>query len=82
MTEHGFRPCPICGRQIQTGHNLSSLNFDAHVEACPRQQSKKYLRQQRKAARLAAKAGIGSATLPGPGQLGFPFDGVPEEVSA
>jgi len=62
------------------GHNLSGLNYDRHVEACPK--------QQMKATRAVGRAYIKGITQPGEkdqalpliGQLGFPFDGVPREV--
>jgi len=75
--------CPLCGRLIYADHNLSTRNFDSHVEACPRQQaertakrSRKYRREQ---VRCVRKAGIGEVPLAG--QLPLPgVDGVPEVV--
>jgi hypothetical protein len=72
----------LCGREIQAGHNLSERNFDAHVEACPKQSSKKYVLAQRRAARAARRGGMGSSVVPGEGQLGFPFAQVPKEIQA
>jgi len=75
--------CPICGRFIYADHNLSNKNFDAHVEACPRQQAEKAARAsrsyQREMTRKVKKAGVGE--VPMPGQLGLPgVDGIPEVV--
>ena len=81
MAAKSTRMCPTCGRGIVTGHNLSERNWIAHQEACPKQQAKKYRMQQRKAARRT-RDGVGSSTPPGIGQFGFPFEGIPEEVTA
>jgi hypothetical protein len=75
-----YRSCPICGREIVSGHNLSERNFRSHMTACPKQGVSGYVRDQRAAARKAARDGVGSTIVPGHGQFGFPFDGVPSEV--
>ena len=80
--EHGIQPCPICSKQIQTGHNLSEHNLRAHIEACPRQQSRRYQQAQKRASKRAIRSGVGSVTVAAHGQLGFPFDGIPAEVTA
>jgi len=75
------KTCPICGRGIFMDHNLSDLNYDAHVAACPERQARARLREGRSYIRRLAKAGKGlDQGLPKLGQLGFPFDGVPQEV--
>jgi hypothetical protein len=74
--------CPICGRGIIMDHNLSDLNYDKHVDACPKQQMKARRAAGRRYIRKLAKAGKGTdVALPGMGQLALPFvDGVPREV--
>lgn len=74
--------CPICGRGIVMGHGLSGLNYDRHVDACPKQQmrarravGRAYI--QRIAKTLDKDRGHCAPTM---GQLGFPFEGVPKEV--
>lgn len=73
--------CPICGRGIFADHNLSGLNYDKHVEACPEKQMKKRRAEGRKYIRKMAKSAKAlDQAVPKMGQLGFPFDGVPKEV--
>lgn len=73
--------CPICGRGIIMDHNLSDLNYDKHVEACPKQQMKRRRAAGRAYIRkLAKSAKATDGAIPKLGQLGFPFDGVPREV--
>lgn len=75
------KSCPICGRGIIMDHNLSELNYDKHVDACPKQQMKERRRAGRAYIRRVAKANKGlDVATPKMGQLGFPFDGVPKEV--
>lgn len=75
-------PCPLCGRLIYADHNFYNKNFNAHVEACPQQQSRaarKASRQyQRKQAMQVKKARVG--VVPMPGQLGFDIEGIPKVV--
>jgi hypothetical protein len=75
--------CRHCGRKI-VAHNLGELNLHRHESVCLNQQKKKeskeYRRAARRAARAARSAGLGSVVVPAPGQFGFPFDGVVEEV--
>lgn len=89
--ERQTRPCPICGRQIFWDHGLNRHNFDEHVTACPRQMARIEAARRRKASaekRRREKAfaharatGVGSGVPPTAGQLGLPFDGVPDEVT-
>lgn len=90
--ERQTRPCPICGRPIFWDHGLNRHNFDEHMAACPRQMARVEARQTRKAqvekrkrekamVSRARSTGVGSAVLPKTGQLGLPFDGVPDEVT-
>lgn len=76
--------CRHCGRAIQA-HNLGEHNLKLHEDACIGQQQKKksqeYRRQLKRAAKAARMSGVGSTVVPGRGQLGFPFDGVQEEVA-
>lgn len=75
------KTCPICGRGIIMDHNLSDMNYDKHVDACPEQQMKAKRRAGNAYIRKLAKAGRGQdPALPKLGQLGFPFEGVPKEV--
>lgn len=75
------KTCPICGRGIIMDHNLSELNYDKHVEACPRQSMKRRRAAGRAYIKKLARSAKGAdVALPGIGQLGLPFDGVPEEV--
>jgi hypothetical protein len=73
--------CPICGRGIIMDHNLSDLNYDKHVDACPKQEIKRRKAAAKAYIRKLAKVAKGrDSALPKLGQLGFPFDGVPKEV--
>ena len=75
------RLCPICGRGIIMDHNLSDLNYDKHLDACPREQMKARRRAGREYIRkMARNAKATDGAVPKLGQLGFPFDGVPQEV--
>jgi hypothetical protein len=74
------RVCELCGRGIVLGHNLSSLNYEAHSVACRGQQTRRWMSAHRRSVAVSARIGIGSRILPTIGQLGFPFDDVPEEL--
>ena len=70
----------MCGREIFMDHGLSGLNYDRHIEACPKQQMKVRRAAGRAYIKKITKAGEGDSAVPIIGQLGFPFEGVPREV--
>ena len=85
-----FRCCH-CARPIFSDHGLGTYNLDAHQDACLDQQARsrasaarrasvKWRRDMRRAIRKKGGS-MGSDKLPGVGQLGFPFEDVPEEVT-
>jgi len=63
--------CPLCGRLIYADHNFSDHNYEAHVEACPRQQEMLRKKKRRALARAIRRAGVGA--MPLPGQLTLPY---------
>lgn len=75
--------CRHCGRKI-VAHNLGEWNLVRHETACvssnQKKRSKRYQKELRRAATQARRTGIGSTIVPGAGQLGFPFEGVEEEI--
>lgn len=89
--ERQTRQCPICGREIFWDHGLNRHNLDEHMVACPKQMARAEntrrrlaaarKRQRDRAFSRARASGIGSAVPPTAGQLGLPFDGVPDEVT-
>ncbi len=78
--------CQHCSRSIFSDHGLARFNLDSHEGACldqqARQESRVYQAKMKTSARVSMTSGMGSTVVPGRGQLGFPFDGVPEEVVA
>lgn len=88
------RPCRHCGfaykgRGIYADHGLAEYNLQQHESVCLEQQRRKAATQNRKRLRnarayrrkLEKLAGKTGWTPPTPGQLGFPFDGVPAIVA-
>lgn len=79
--------CRHCTRAIFSDHGLGRYNLDAHEMACLDQLARARARAVRKASARYRRqfrrsiAGLGSDTVPGVGQLGFPFEGVPVEVT-
>ena len=83
--------CCHCARPIFSDHGLGRYNLDAHEDACLDQQARSRARAARRAStdwrrsmrRSMRKKGgsMGSVIIPGVGQLGFPFEDVPEEVT-
>lgn len=77
------RPCRYCGyayksRGIYADHGLAEYNLRRHEETCLDQQArraKKRVRMKWRRIRAAARRGE-----PIPGQLGFPFAGIPAVV--
>jgi hypothetical protein len=73
------RPCRFCGlsykgRGLYADHGFAKYNLERHEDACVGQQVCRVEREKRTRVRNMRRNGVG------PGQLGFPFDGVPEEV--
>ena len=83
MMQRRTRPCRYCGyaykgRGIYADHGLAKYNLEQHEEACLDQQerrARKRERYRRLRIRMSVKRGE-----PLPGQLGFPFDGIPTIV--
>jgi len=77
------RPCRYCGyaykgRGIYADHGLAKRNLELHESACLDQQERRAKKRERarwRRIRAAVKRGE-----PLPGQLGFPFDGIPVVV--
>ena len=77
------RPCRHCGyayksRGIYADHGLAEYNLRRHVGVCLEQQARCVRKRERvrwRRVRAAARRGE-----PIPGQLGFPFDGIPTVV--
>lgn len=83
--------CRHCSRAVFADHGLSVFNLVAHEGACLEQQARltarvakqasvKWRRDIRRSIRESGTS-VGSSAVPCVGQLGFPFPGVPEEVT-
>lgn len=77
------RPCRHCGyayksRGIYADHGLAEYNLRLHEGACLAQQERRKKKRERvRLSRIRAAVRRGE---PIPGQLGFPFNGVPAVV--
>lgn len=86
MHERSFRRCKHCLRKIFADHGLGEHNLILHEESCLDQQRRERERASRRASKEYRKRvarsvrARGEGVVPSVGQLGFPFDGVPEEV--
>lgn len=74
------RPCRYCGynykgRGIYADHPLAEYNLALHEETCLDQQRRGAEKEQKRRIRQAVRR-----SKPLPGQLGFPFEGIPIEV--
>ena len=83
MDGRQVRPCRFCGyaykgRGLYADHGFAGYNLARHEDVCPRQQTARVEHEKRTRTRArwrALKRGVAM-----PGQLGFPFDGIPEVV--
>ena len=85
LSDHNYqRHLEACPDQERRRLGVSRRKADRAIKKQQRearQVARRYQRIQEKAAFKARKTGVGSTVVPGPGQRGFPFDDVPEEVT-
>jgi hypothetical protein len=74
-----LRPCRYCGfqykgRGLYADHGFAEFNLRRHEDACQGQRARSAKRRRRQMMKRLKAAGALE------GQLGFPFDDVPEEI--